>query len=111
MINEAFEEKEEEKVYSPKCSPNDIAKMVELAESNPKRPFSAVSSVVKRTWSANKLNQSKSTAAGLHEKTDTQGFKFTTLTDSNKAFTKPRIYSADIRKKQLPSVRLISIFL
>jgi hypothetical protein len=102
------------KKYSPKCSEKDIAKMVDLPNSRPTRVFSAVPSVVKRSWSANKMNQSKGNLPGVpQDKMETSNnFKFTTLTETKPPLNKPaRFFSAT---SKLPPVNklqnLINVF-
>lgn len=69
--------------------------MVELPGSKARGKLNDVESVVKRSWSAHRLNSSKNPAGFTNEKSSTQHpFKFTTLTESGKDLPKPRIYSA-----------------
>jgi len=73
--------------------------MVELPGSKARGKLVEVESVVKRSWSANRLNSSKMPGGFTSEKSSTlHPFKFTTLTESNKNATKPRIYSANVKK-------------
>mmetsp|Transcript_23354 Transcript_23354/g.20273 ORF Transcript_23354/g.20273 Transcript_23354/m.20273 type:complete len:120 (+) Transcript_23354:1974-2333(+) len=78
LMNELFEEEHQEKIYSPKCSPNDISKMVDLPGHRHRKEFSTVDSVVKRSWSAKHLNATSK----IGEKSEFQSFKFTTLTEN-----------------------------
>ncbi len=102
-MEEVFEDKNAEKIYSPKCSMNDINKMVELPGSKTRGKLNGVESVVKRSWSANRLNNSKAFGTTKGEKSTLQPFKFTTLTEGNKPSSKPRIYSANVAKVSVRS--------
>ena len=82
--------------------------MVDLPNSRPASAFNAVPSHVKRSWSANKLNQSKSNAGLPTEKLETSNnFKFTTLTETKPQPSKPpRFFSA--QQSKLPPVNASS---
>jgi len=100
LIDEEYEDKNAEKIYSPKCSSNDINKMVELPGTRARSKMNEVESVVKRSWSANRLKNSNTLGNQYGEKSSTlHPFKFTTLTDTAKSINKPtRIYSAQPKK-------------
>lgn len=74
-MQENYDEKEDVHMYSPKCSPNDITKMVDLPGTKHRKEFSAVDSVVKRSWSAKYFNGSKMG----EDKTTQQSYKYSTL--------------------------------
>ena len=98
-MDELFDDKHAEKMYSPKCSVGDIVKMVELPGSRTATRLNGVESVVKRSWSANRLNNSKPAFGNTAGEKSAHQYKFTTLTDSSKVINKPpRIYSANVKR-------------
>jgi len=80
--------------------------MVELPGTRARSKMNEVESVVKRSWSANRLKNSNTIGGQYGDKSSTlHPFKFTTLTDTAKSVNKPsRIYSAQPKKFNVTTI-------